>query len=448
MKINHYVNLTQCSVILFIFSIIPKISVFCSYLEYDINEIKQYHRKILRNIDEEPSYPGISLIDMEDKKYAVKVTIGDPPQNFLLLFDTSSLQTWVRDSNCQYCSFVKNTFEITENTKIHKNKTITITNLAGVIKGKIIEDNIAVENLRSNKMNFVVVTEDNLYDNADGVLGMSYTLPQSTPNVNSGSIQDPKSYSFLEKLHTAKVIKERIFTLKFKEEGSKITIGSLPSLFNQKNITRCKIKQDLKNWNCAISHVLFSNEYNFYKAQNLTDVYAHFSSSTSHILIPEEHLEMFNRTYSLNNSCTIKTDGKKSYILCNKNTYDISHAPPLNLLINGYAYVIPSNDLFEEIYSESYNQYYLFKIFFISTPNKQWILGHVFLKQYITIFDRESNSMGFYGGIVQDYTKFTSDEVEGTCYYNYVIYILIGSLMVFSMGYTYWRQRKQEMIMD
>jgi hypothetical protein len=291
----------------------------------------------------------------------------------------------------------------------------------------------------------------------------NYNSPATSSNSNSNFNYDHTS--FIDKLYTSNEISERTFILNLVDELSpKFHIGKLPQHISAdiKNLSTCKTKKSLGNWNCLISHVLFGNDFNFYKAISV-NVHAVFASGINNIAMPTEYIDLFMNNYfksfKLNNNnkfCFTKANAKNIHILCDRNyletgtTSGVSSLPSLNFIINGFAYRIPAEDLFEEVYSEANSQFNLFKIFFTETSQKQWILGTTFLKQFEVVFNKDKEEVGFYSnplsGAKYDFTKFTSDDKESFCFYNYSAYFILASIVLMSMCYVYWTKRKRDEI--
>ncbi len=292
-------------------------------------------------------------------------------------------------------------------------------------------------------MPFLIVNEDDYLDGVDGKLGFGY-----------GGVSDAAggvNFSILDKLKENNQIKDRIFSLQLHDElSTSIFIGKIPTYIqnNLSNLTNCNINTTLNSWNCQVSHILVGSEMNFYKAIPVHK-FAIFSSIKNDFIIPPEFIQFFIKEYFEqypgyeSKFCYVKPDGRKMFILCNMKYFDINKAPMLSFIMNGFAYNIPAQDLFEQLFSDAYNQYYFFKIVFMETPDSQWVLGTNFLRQYEVVFNKETNQIGFFNGPKQDLTKFTGDRKEFICWYNFFVYLFLFSLVGSSMGYMIYKKRKE-----
>ena len=139
--------------------------------------------------------------------------------------------------------------------------------------------------------------------------------------------------------------------------------------------------------------------------------------------------------------CLIKTISGIHQIFCLKSFLNIE-GPSIHFIFNGYAYKIPFEDLFDDVYTDSYNRYKLFKVEFYETEKKEWYFGTVFLKQYETVFDADNKIVGFYGNNKFDFTKYTNEEYEVYCWYNSISVFILFSVVIIPMIYTVTHKMK------
>jgi len=384
----------------------------------------------------------IDLYEVENKMRAVKVSIGYPPQKFLLMVDISSEYTWVIGSSCEDCGYSKTFVEKDSETLTLTNTTIQWNDGSGIVRGEIAYDYVNIKILSANNLPFVIVKEDYYLEGVDGVLGLGYG---GTSVIN---------FSILDKLYDNNQIKSKIFSIQFHDViNTSISLGRIPDHIQNEmtNLTYCHVNSSLHKWNCRISHLLVGEEKNFYKALTVQKQ-AIFSSTVNDIIMHPDYIQFFLDNYFSkypqfeSKFCYVKPDGKKFSILCSQKFFDINKAPSLHLIMNGWAYKIPPQDLFQEIFSDAYNQYYCFKILFTETSKDKWILGINFLKQYEIVFNKEINQVGFFGGSKLDFTKFTGDPLETICLYNYGVYAFIFCLVAFSMAYIIQKRKKENEI--
>ena len=139
--------------------------------------------------------------------------------------------------------------------------------------------------------------------------------------------------------------------------------------------------------------------------------------------------------------CMIKIIGGIYQIYCLRSFLNFN-GPSIHFIMNGYAYKIPFDDLFEDVYTDSYNSYKLFKIEFYITEKNEWYFGTIFLKQYEVVFDADNKVMGFYGDNKYDLTKYTNEEYEVTCWYNTISVFLLFLVVIIPMIYEVTHKMK------
>ena len=308
--------------------------------------------------------------------------------------------------------------------------SITITDLRGTISGEFVYDDVKLEQFYSPKFKFLMVNEDDFLDIADGMFGLNFEN-------NSNQVVD--NQNIISKLYYNNQIKKQIFTFNIKDEmRASFSIGEMPKYIknNKLNYSTCKMRNGIGSiWNCYVTHILFDENYDFYNAIQLDNIIANFATGFSNIYLPLKFLDLFMNNYFKTfpnynkDSCIIKKFSKSKNILC-QNTFLNTNGSSIHFIINGYAYKIPFDELFDDIFSDSYGTYKIFKITFMDTPNNEWFLGTVFMKQYEMVFDAEKKVVGFYGGFKYDFTKLSNENIEEYCPYNTIVVIFLALLMI------------------
>ena len=380
------------------------------------------------------------LANISPGLYALQLSIGYPMHDFLLLVDTSSKYTWVRGTNCTFCAYTDNIYdEEASISVIHQDEIpyTTMIDVKGSISGNILYDDIKIENFYATKIEILVASEDEYQESADGVLSLKY--PQEENDVRN----------IINKLYLGGYIKKKILYFNFKDEmAANLMMGSIPDYINANNklYSTCHINENNKNWNCIITHLLLDDNYNFYQA-NVLDAAAIFTTGLEKIYAPRNTLDLFINNYFKNfpnykeESCMIKILSGIHQIYCLRSFLNIK-GPSVHFIMNGYAYKVPFEDLFDDVYTDSYNSYKLFKIEFYETEKNEWYFGTVFLRQYEVVFDADNKLMGFYGGNKYDFTKYTNEKYEVYCWYNTISVFLLFLVIIIPMIYNVTHKMK------
>lgn len=385
----------------------------------------------------------MTLTNLSPGLFAVNLSIGFPEHNFLFLVSTTSEFTWVRGVNCTFCSTNENIYDENESISVIYPTQIpftTMVDIRGSVSGEIAFDDMKIGNLYAAKLEFLIASDDQFIDMADGVLSLGPSTNEGLGNNNN----------LLSKLYQNGQIRQKVFTINLKDEMTgQLTLGDIPQhiIADKSKYSNCKVHKEFNsNWNCLVSHVLFNDDYNFYNAIPLKNTYVNFETGVSNIYIPTSFIDLFLNNYIKtfpdysNKKCIINKESKTKHILCLKSFLSIK-APNINFIINGYAYAIPFEDLFEDVISDTYSQYRVFKIDFIETHKNEWYFGTVFLKQHEIVFNDEKGEVGFYSGFKYDFTKLTNENVEEYCLYDTLTIIFLGLVICVPMMYTIWMKK-------
>ena len=383
-----------------------------------------------------------TLLNISPGLFGLQLSIGYPMKNFLLLVDTSSKYTWVRGTNCTFCAYTDNIYdEEASISVIHQDEIpyTTMTDIKGSISGNILYDDIKIGNFYATKVELLVASEDEYQECADGVLSLKYPKePNDVRNV-------------LNKLYLSGYIHQKILYFNFKDEmQATLQIGNIPDYIIRSHNTNiystCHIQSNNKNWNCLATHILFDDNYNFYQA-TVIDATAIFSTGLEKIFVPRNNINLFINNYFKTfpnydeKKCRIKIISGIYQIYCLRSFLNFN-GPSIHFIMNGYAYKIPFDDLFEDVYTDSFNSYKLFKIEFYITEKNEWYFGTIFLKQYEVVFDADDKVMGFYGDNKYDLTKYTNEEYEVTCWYNTISVFLLFLVVIIPMIYEVTHKMK------
>uniref|UniRef100_A0A8C0YWZ3 Peptidase A1 domain-containing protein n=1 Tax=Canis lupus familiaris TaxID=9615 RepID=A0A8C0YWZ3_CANLF len=123
-------------------------------------------------------------LTLEEKEgcsyYFGEISIGTPPQNFLVVFDTGSSNLWVPSTYCQSqaCSN-HNTFNPSSSSTYRNNgQTYTLYYGSGSLTVLLGYDTVTVQNIVINNQEFglseIEPSNPFYYANFDGILGMAY----------------------------------------------------------------------------------------------------------------------------------------------------------------------------------------------------------------------------------------------------------------------------------
>ncbi|KFQ60476.1 Gastricsin, partial [Pelecanus crispus] len=280
-----------------------------------------------------------------DSFYFGEISIGTPPQNFLVVFDTGSSNLWVPSTYCRMpACFDHSMFNPSQSsTFTYNGQSYTISYGSGSLTVVLGYDTLKEFGLSTSEPN-----QPFEYANFDGILGMAYPslAVGGTPTVLQGMLQQNQ-------------LTEPIFSFYFSrkptyEYGGELILGGVDSQLFRGNIVWAPVTQDLY-WQIAIDDVCYPHA-------------AGYLSSHSRCCFSHNLLFTLSPQYEVD---------------CN----EVQNMPPITFVISGTQLPLFNNGLCTLGIEVTY----------VPSPNGQplWILGDVFLKEYYTIFDMASNSVGF-----------------------------------------------------
>lgn len=243
-------------------------------------------------------------------------------------------------------------------------------------------------------------------------------------------------------------IAKKIFALEFDEiKSGKILFGDYPENLkqlqyeNKLGFCNSTTSEDLADefrdgWTCELTHVFFNTEN---KLRNLTDTFeldnarAIFDSSYEFIGVSKDQYELIYNNYIRENfkgMCRKNKRNDEIYFICNLDKNKLEQAESLFIILQGYVLELTAKDLFVELDN---NHNYLFAIKFFDTEvfnSKLWIFGHLFLKNFVTVFDAEKDQVSFHSekvyDILEDWNKWYNTDYYSLLLTRY-FYLAVGA---------------------
>ena len=332
-------------------------------------------------------------------------------------FYNNKSKTFYRESN-EFISFpkynggyfAKDSFTFSTNFENNSNNKITINNMSFIYMPKESSYNII----------------DNEYKNNDvcGIMGLSLQY----------SNYCEESRNIITNLNKLDVIHNYVYSIYYKNnyEGY-IIIGeephiAIPNAFNENDLKKVNALSegyDSLEWKTEFTQIYFYD--NGIKIKLTEMKMAKFAIEINYVVGTNNYKKMIEKYFFekyLNKSiCYYEKIKVKRYsiLICNNDpTFDINSFPSLfffNKLFN-YTFELSKNDLFLKK-----NNKYIFLVFFADYDIKYFVLGSLFLKKYLFIFNQDSRTIGFYTSFLEN--KKVEDK-------NYIIIKSIVIILVFA----------------
>jgi len=136
-----------------------------------------------RDFEGAPNGLPIPLDSKSDAQYYGPITIGTPPQNFLVLFDTGSSNLWVPSSKCPFwqisCDLHTKYYSSESTTYVANGTKFSIQYGSGAAEGFISQDNVGIAGVTVQGQNFAEITDEPgiafIAAGFDGVLGLAFS---------------------------------------------------------------------------------------------------------------------------------------------------------------------------------------------------------------------------------------------------------------------------------
>uniref|UniRef100_A0A8D0ETI4 Peptidase A1 domain-containing protein n=1 Tax=Strix occidentalis caurina TaxID=311401 RepID=A0A8D0ETI4_STROC len=280
-----------------------------------------------------------------DSSYFGEISIGTPPQNFLVLFDTGSSNLWVPSTYCQTPACLNHTmFNPSESsTFVSNGQTYTLSYGSGTLTVVLGYDTLTVSSIVVTNQEFGLSenepTQPFYYADFDGIMGMAY------PSLAVGGTPTAQpTYEY----------------------GGELILGGVDSQLYTGDIVWAPVTQELY-WQTATGWCSQG-------CQAIVD------TGTFLLTVPQEYLGTFLQALG-----------------AQQTSYGVSaedNLPTITFVINGAQLPLPPS-----AYIMNSNGYCTVgvEVTYLPSQNGQplWILGDVFLKEYYTIFDMGNNRIGF-----------------------------------------------------
>uniref|UniRef100_A0A8B9QPM7 Pepsin B n=1 Tax=Apteryx owenii TaxID=8824 RepID=A0A8B9QPM7_APTOW len=315
-----------------------------------------------------------------DSSYFGEISIGTPPQNFLVLFDTGSSNLWVPSIYCQTSACTSHSrFNPSQSSTFTNNgQTYTLSYGSGALTVLLGYDTLTIQSIRVTNQEFGLSedepTQPFYYANFDGILGMAY------PSLAVGGTPTALQGMLLQNQLT-----EPIFSFYFSRQptydyGGELVLGGIDAQLFSGEIMWAPVTQE-SYWQVAIDEFAIGQSATGWCSQGCQAI---VDTGTFLLTVPQQYMAYFLQAVGAQET---------SYgyaVDCN----EVQNLPTITFIINGAQF-----PLYPSAYIINDNGYCTVGIeaTYLPSQNGQplWILGDVFLKQYYSVFDMANNRVGF-----------------------------------------------------
>ncbi|KAM6218433.1 pepsin B [Rhynchocyon petersi] len=316
-----------------------------------------------------------------DSFYFGQISIGTPPQNFLVLFDTGSSNLWVPSTYCQSqaCSNHNRFNPNLSSTFRNNGQTYTLSYGSGSLSVVLEYDTVTVQNIVVNNQEFGLSenepTNPFYYSDFDGILGMAYPnmAVGNSPTVMQGMLQQGQ-------------LTQPIFSFYFSRQptqqyGGELILGGVDTQLYSGQIVWTPVTRELY-WQIAIQEFSIGNQVTGLCSEGCQAI---VDTGTFLLAVPQQYMSSF-----LQATGAQQAQNGDFVVNCNY----VQSMPTITFVISGSQFPLPPS-----AYVFNNNGYCRLGIEATYLPSSTgeplWILGDVFLKEYYSVYDMANNMVGF-----------------------------------------------------
>ncbi|XP_030129447.4 pepsin A [Taeniopygia guttata] len=320
-------------------------------------------------------FPGIAVEPLEnymDDEYFGTISIGTPPQEFTVVFDTGSSNLWVPSVFCSSPACRNhNRFNPAESsTFLSTNDTLFIAYGTGSMTGVLGYDTVDVAGINVRHQIFgLAETEPGdffYYTPFDGILGLAF------PSIASSGATPVFDNMIMEDLVDRNLFS--VYLSRDSQGGSFVLFGAIDPYYTTKGISWIPLSAETY-WQITMESVSISET----PVACSSGCQAIVDTGTTLLAVPIRAFRTLMRRLGASSSGEISCEA-------------ISSLPNLIFHINGRKFPVPPR-----AYVLRNNGYCTLGLQGMDAPTEEgelWILGDVFIREYYVIFDRANNKVG------------------------------------------------------
>ncbi|XP_053103191.1 gastricsin-like [Hemicordylus capensis] len=316
-----------------------------------------------------------------DSSYYGEISIGTPPQNFLVLFDTGSSNLWVPSIYCQSqaCTGHARFNPSKSSTYSTNGQTFFLQYGSGNLAGFFGYDTMTLQNIAVAKQEFGLSKNEPgtnfIYAQFDGILGMAY------PSLAVGGATTALQTMLQENLLSQPIFSFYLSRQPNSQYGGEVVFGGVDTRLYSGQIYWAPVTQELY-WQIGIQEFSIGGQATGWCSQGCQAI---VDTGTSLLTVPQQYMANFLQSVGAQ---------QNQYGEYTVDCSTVQNLPTISFTINGISFPLPPS-----AYILNNNGYCTVGIepTYLPSQNGQplWILGDVFLRQYYSVYDMGNNRVGF-----------------------------------------------------
>ncbi|XP_071894721.1 pepsin A isoform X3 [Anas platyrhynchos] len=314
------------------------------------------------------------LENIMDAEYVGAISIGTPPQQFLVLFDTGSSDLWVPSVDCSSPACVGHERFDPRLSATHQatGQPVSIQYGTGSMSGVLAYDTVRVGNIQiSNQAISLSKKEPGSFlthHAFDGILGLAFP-----------SIASSGTVPVFDNMMSQGLVAEDLFSIYLSSKsrtGSFVMLGGMDSSCFSGRLRWIPLSAETY-WQIAVDRIIMRGRV----VACPRGCQAVVDSGTMLLAGPPRDIATIQRHIGASEypsgQYKISCRAKKSL-------------PDIVFVIGGTKFPVPAKTYIQQIYLG----YCKSGFESITVPTELWILGQVFLRQYYSVFDRAHHRVG------------------------------------------------------
>ncbi|CAD7002399.1 lysosomal aspartic protease-like [Ceratitis capitata] len=319
--------------------------------------------------------PGVRATEQLDNElnmsYYGKITIGTPPQDFLVLFDSGSSNLWVPSATCptsnEACQLHNKYNSSASSTYVANGEAFSIEYGSGSLSGFLSQDTVRVAGLTiSNQVFAEAMLEPGtsfVYSNFDGLMGMAFQ------QISNDDVVPPFYNMWTQGLISKNLFSFYLARAGTSDQGGEMILGGSDSSYYKGQLTYTPITEQ-GYWQFSLDGATIGGQTMCGNGcQAIAD------TGTSLIIAPY---------YAYITYMSIVDPDGDELVDCSL----ISSLPDMEFVIGGTTFSVPASQYILNSEGQCSPA-----VSYMGTDF--WILGDIFIGLYYTEFDMGNNRIGF-----------------------------------------------------
>ncbi|XP_078514910.1 pepsin A-like [Lissotriton helveticus] len=328
---------------------------------HKINPGSKYFPELAAQVASEP------MTNYMDMSYYGTISIGTPPQNFIVIFDSGSSNLWVPSVYCtsSACSN-HNRFSPSSSSTFQSTSTsLSIGYGTGSMTGVLGYDNVEVGGLTITSQVFgLAYTEADFFSQTqfDGILGLAFP-----------SLSEDNATPVFDNMWSQGLLSANLFSVYLSPNGasgSVVIFGGYETSYYTGTLNWIPLSAETY-WQITLESISMNG--NVIACNGGCQAIVDTGTSLIAGLSPG--------ISNVQNAIGASQSSNGEYVV---NCNSISSLPDIVFTINGIGYPVPASAYIDQNYCSSNFQ----------ETDGVWILGDVFIRQYYVVFDRAANYIG------------------------------------------------------